>query len=237
MTQAFDPYHASPPAGAASAMLRGLRDYLREQLPQEEVATVDYYGGEFDEAEISQAEYACPAVFVTCLGFDQAKGDRNKGRWARSARMACFVATKAATREGRFVEAVDLVERVMVLAQEWRPVCPPALNAEANAASATQSEQISPQICIGAAEPTSFQAENLYNRKTDRHKHAIWVLSWWQDFEPLHGTDPSQLPSLITLEWDSTLGITPPAAAEPLAPLTQESCVALDQDFNSATLP
>ena len=65
----------------------------------------------------------------------------------------------------------------------------------ASGVTPAQTAQPSPQVCLQRAEAHSFVAENLYNRKVDECKHALWLVSWWQGFEPLHGLDPSQLPS------------------------------------------
>jgi phage gp37-like protein len=207
MTQPFNPIVNQAYAGAVTALLTGLRDYLRQALPQKDVKTVDFYGGEFDEAEIPKTEYACPAVFITCLGFGRNESPRQGGKYAKTARVAVFVATKHGTREGRFVECVDLVERISTLVTMWQP-------------------QTAPQSCVLQADGTSFVAENLYNRKLDAQKHALWLLSWSQGFEPVHGVDASTLPDLVSVHVDDTVLSTVPDPAPPvLNPLQLDSCL------------
>jgi hypothetical protein len=226
MTQPFNPIVNPSYAGAVTALLTGLRDYLRKELPQKDVKTVDFYGGEFDEAEIPKTEYACPAVFITCLGFGRNESARQGGKYAKTARVAVFVATKHGTREGRFVECVDLVERISTLVTMWQPQCPPPVHAAANAALG----QTAPQSCVLQADGTSFVAENLYNRKLDSQKHALWLLSWSQGFEPVHGVDASTLPDLVSVHVDDTILSTVPDPAPPvLNPLQLDSCL----DINS----
>jgi hypothetical protein len=226
MTQPFNPLVTPSYAGAVTALLTGLRDYLRQALPQKDVKTIDFYGGEFDEAEIPKTEYACPAVFITCLGFGKNESLRQGGRYAKTARVAVFVATKHGTREGRFVECVDLVERISTLVTMWQPQCPPPVHAAANAAIG----QTAPQSCVLPAEAQSFVAENLYNRKLDNQKHALWLLSWSQGFEAVHGPDASLLPDLMAIHADSTVLSTVPEPAAPvLNPLQLDSCLTINE--------
>ena len=219
MTRAYEALHTPPAAGAIALLLGGLRDYLREMLPEAEVKTVDIYGGEFDHDEVGKTEYACPAVFVACLGWSDPVDKRLGGSYARSAQMVVFVNTKHATREGRAVECVDLAERVMVLAQGWVPACPAPVSDAAHA----------PQICLDRAAPRSFVGENMYTRKVDAKKLALWTVTWWQDFTPLHGLDPAALPSLLTTEVDSSLRVQVASVVVASPALATEACL----DFNN----
>lgn len=198
--------------GIVAAALDGLQTYLREHLSADEVQTIALYGGEFDHEEIDFAQYNCPAIFLTCLGFHQrppARGQRTI--LSRQARFAAFVATKQATRPGRFIESLDLTERLELLVSAWQPQCPPELQ----------------PACIGPAEPHSFVAENLYSRKVDAYKHGLWLLSWWQPYQPTLAAHPDTLPPLLGSHVDSILSTTatPQQPAEG-QPLSTEACIA-----------
>ncbi len=220
MSLPFTPLVAPEFKGALSMLSIQLRDYLRAALPQGDIPTVELYGGEFDEDEVSKTEYACPAVFVTCLGFAHAATARVGGKYARNVHMAAFVNTKHATRAGRFVEAADLAERVDTLVMAWKPVCPtvPSITG-----------QPVPNVCLTEALPATMAGENLYTRKLDANKLALWLLTWQQGVVLAHGVDPATLPSLVTVHTDSTLLTAVPDAPAP-APqtLTTESCVGID---------
>ena len=199
------------PGGIITAALNDLQDYLRSSLSADEAKTIALYGGEFDGDEIDFAQYSCPAIFVTCLGFNQRPPtSRQRTVLGRQARFAAFVATKSASRTGRFVEGVDLTERIEQLICAWQPNCPPELQ----------------PACIGAAERHSFMAENLYNRKIDSFKHGLWLLTWWQPYQPTLAGNPSDLPALTGTHIDSSLLSTvaaPPPDDTP--PLITESCL------------
>lgn len=203
------PLIAPAPSSALAVLMGTLRDYLRGYLPPD-IKTVDFYGGEFDDKEITKYEFACPAVLITCLGFGSSKMlDRSGGKYAQAARMACFVVTKNATREGRLIEAADLAERLAVLIKAWNPKCPTVQEALPKG----RALQPEPQICILPAECESVQAENLYSRKVDDHKLAIWLVSWMQGFEPEHGINTGLLAPLAGAHLDSAFGVNPPAPA------------------------
>lgn len=133
--------------------------------------------------------------------------------------MAAFVNTKHATRAGRFIEASDLAERVDTLIVGWKPVCPTVPSV---------TGQPVPNVCLTEALPATMTGENLYNRKLDAHKLALWLLSWQQGIVLAHGVDPATLPSLVTVHTDSTLLTTVPDAPVPPTTLLTESCVVID---------
>lgn len=199
------------PAGIITATLNSLLLHLRAQLSADEAQTIALYGGEFDHEEIDFAQYSCPAIFITCLGFNQrAPAPRQRTILSRQARLAAFVATKQASRPGRFIEGLDLTERLELLVTAWQPECPPELQ----------------PACIGAAERHSFVAENLYSRKVDAYKHGLWLLSWWQPYEPTLAPHPDTLPAFVGSHIDSILSTTaPPEQPAEAAPLLTESCV------------
>ena len=138
-------------------------DYIRAAFTPKEVALVQPYGGEFSGAELGKVRFACPAIFVTVLGWQQAvDGKRLTGRGARRTRMACFIATKHVQRDQRMLQAAALSDRLCTLLGGWKPANSP----DAPATFAALEEDPS--------------AENLYSRAIDDAGLALWLVDWQQ---------------------------------------------------------
>lgn len=138
---------------------------VRAGFTKQEVLTVQAYGGAFNASEIDQVSYACPAIFVTVLGWQGAQpGAPLAGPNVRDVRLAAFVATKHAKRELRLEAAMLIADKLALLLRNWRP----ELSLPADYAL---------EIAPLDAEPS---ADNLYSRATDEKGQAVWMVDWQQ---------------------------------------------------------
>lgn len=182
---------------------------LRAQFTHAEVVTVQPYGGEFSATEIPFKSYACPAIFVTVLGWSPAgSACRVTGRYTQKVRMAAFIAFKHAERNKRMAGAMLLAERLAVGMRQWAP----ALDAANTADDAP--------VTIGGLEEDA-SCENLYSRTLDGAGQALWLVDWHQCVRP--NVPPEQLYELLHLEIVDTAqagGEAEPAALAVPTPMT-----------------
>lgn len=170
-------------------------DYIRAAFTTKQVAVVQSYGGQFSGAEIGKVGYACPAIFVTGLGWRQAdNGKRLTGRGTRRVRMAAFVVTAHVKREERMKEAAALADRLCTVLCNWHPANP--------------TEQL---YTLAALEEDPV-AENLYSRKIDDSGQALWLVDWFQTIKPAPGLSAGQLYDLLQIDLThlTRQGVAPP---------------------------
>lgn len=184
----------------SAILLNQVLDHVRAQFSRAEVASVLPYGGEFNAAEVGQLSYSCPAILVTVLGWQPAKGTaRLTGRHARLVRLAAFVACKAGTRQQRMSAAMTLAERLALVLKLWMP----------------QQAELPMQL---APIEDEAQCENLFSRAIDDAGQALWLVSWHQCVRP---TVPlAELVDLLAIDIDDTTrqGSAPAPAAGPAPP-------------------
>lgn len=137
--------------------LDGLLAYLHEHAGAA-FRTIDEYGGEFNGAEVPRLSFNCPAVFVTCLGWQPPTGPaRIGGKFASRSRFAAFIVTQDYRgRNTRMRMACDRAELVSALVADWRP-----------------------PGCAGPAQ--DIRAQNLYGSAVDQKSMALWSVTWWHD--------------------------------------------------------
>ena len=172
-------------------------DYLRGQFTRAEVATVDTYGGEFTAAETDKLSFACPAIFVTVLGW-QPKHDSQRlvGRHVHQVKLAAFVVFKHAQRSARLAGAMTLAERVGLALRLWVP------------------DSSALPLAIAPLEDEA-RAENLYGRAIDAQGLALWLVSWEQCTKP--AVPLPQLYDLISIAITDTVRGGLAVAATPAA--------------------
>jgi len=184
--------------------------FVRRSFTKSELATVELYGGQFSAEEIPQKSYACPAVFITVLGWQAPPpGSRMTGRHAKQYRLCAFVAFKHADRAKRMSGAIGLAERVGIVLRQWAPMTEPG-NAALEAA-------------IGGLDDEP-RCENLYNRAVDKAGQALFALSWYQCAKPVVPLGPDrpavpyeQLPPLTSVVIEDTVHASQvPAVAPPV---------------------
>lgn len=161
-------------------LLQAAVDYLRAGFTRAQVATVKPYGGEFSSAESVQVSFACPAIFVTVLGWEpQLESKRLSGRNVRATHMAAFVVYKHAKRDKRLAGAMALADTAAALLMRWAP----------------PDGDVPVQVAPLMEEPT---CENLYGRAIDSKSMALWHMRWEQDIKPL--VTPEQQYDLLSIE-------------------------------------
>jgi len=181
--------------------------YLRGMFTKQEVLDVRAYGGEFSSAEIDFTSYACPAIFVTVLGWSPTPStSRLVGRNVRSVQMAAFVAFKAVDRAKRLGGAMNLADRVSLALTAWNP------------ATLDTPLQITPL-------EHDATCENLYGRAVDQKGQALWMLKWEQDVKA--NVPAAQLFDLLRVEITETMrpGVVPAAPAPAGTPLVVTSAI------------
>lgn len=178
----------------SAALVNAAQAYIRSQFTQQQLLTVDLYGGEFNAGEIDHKGFSCPAVLLAVLGWQP---DPERGRNARRVRLAAFVVTKHVRREQRMLEASTLAEAVSLVLRRWKPDL-----AELGTAYALDETP---------------GAENMYSRKVDEKGLALWLVSWDQTFVPAPGTAVGDLYDLLRVEIDDTTrqGTVPATAPSP----------------------
>ena len=180
----------------SGALVPIVQTYLRGLFDKREVPLIDPYGGEFSAAELGKVTLTCPAILITCMGWEQAQHQRRMtGRGVRKTSMGAFVLTRHARRADRMAQAQWLAERVTKALEIWRPECPTDSSYEL------------------AALDEDPRAENLYGRAIDSAGLALWLVRWDQCMR-VHGKVPA--PALYDLTrveiTDHThQGTTPPA--------------------------
>ncbi|MCT9014615.1 DUF1834 family protein [Cupriavidus gilardii] len=152
--------------------------------------TIEDYGGQFDEDEVSAKSFNAPAAFTACLGWRKVlkSGTYLSGRYVWELRLAVFIVTKEKTREARMRAAMSRAEVVSRLVNGW-----------------AQPE------CTG--KPEGVMAENLYNRKLDKQGLALWMVAWWQEAE-----FPKALPELrdlVAVDIETNAVTSVPAPPDP----------------------
>lgn len=175
--------------------------YLRGQFTPAEVAVVDTYGGEFTAAETDKLSFACPAIFVTVLGWQPTHdSQRLVGRHVHEVKLAAFVVFKHAQRSARLAGCMTLAERLAMALRLWVPDCSGL------------------PLAIAPLEDEA-RAENMYGRAIDAQGLALWLVSWEQCTKP---TVPlPALYDLIAIDITDTvrggLALTAAPAPGPLA--------------------
>lgn len=155
---------------SAGVLLNQVVARIRGQFTRRDVLTLEPYGGQFSTEEIDFTSYACPAVFVTVLGWKPANGGtRLTGPNVSRVHMGAFVVCKHAERSKRMAEAMLLSERLGVCLRQWTPMREPA---NANL----------PVTIAGLEEDAA--AENLYGRAIDKVGQALWLVDWHQCVRP-----------------------------------------------------
>ena len=138
--------------------LTSIKNYLRTELDNKLVRTVDLYAGQFTDSEIPQKSFVAPAVFISCLGWRIPK-DKEYGKRHAEARIAIFVLAKhAKSRVDRMTLAIAIAEKIHVLLANRRIG----------------------ERCEDFGKTSDFSAENLYSRALDERKHALFLISFWQ---------------------------------------------------------
>lgn len=86
----------------STAILDAMKDEIRARMGSQ-FKTVEDYGGQFDEEEVSSKSFVAPAAFTTCLGWRKspASGKYLGSKYVWEARFAVFIVTKSATRPQR----------------------------------------------------------------------------------------------------------------------------------------
>lgn len=191
----------------SAALVKAVQGHIRSQFTQQQLLTVDLYGGEFNSTEIEFKSFACPAVLIACLGW-QPRADR--GRRARDVRLGAFVVTKHPRREDRMLEASTLAEALSLVLPRWRPAADPAGEIDA------------------LDDPPT--AENLYSRSVDAKGLALWLVSWEQTFVPAPSTTVADLYDLVRVEIQDTTQ----QGHVPTSPAPAGTLVVTEQvDFNT----
>lgn len=184
-------------------LLDAVKALVRAGFTKQEVVTVEAYGGAFNASEIDQVSYACPAIFITVLGWQGAQpGAPLAGPDVRDVRLAAFVATKHAKRELRMEAAMLIADKLALLLKAWSPE---------TSLPADYPLEIAPL----EAQPS---ADNLYSRATDEKGQAVWMVDWQQCAQPV--AVPGVLVDWLTAEIHSLARATEPAA--PLPPLAPQ---------------
>jgi hypothetical protein len=171
---------------------------LRASFTPAEVAQVRTYGGEFSAGEIDKLSYNCPAILITCLGWEpHHNGKYQSGRLTRKVRMAAFVATKHAERALRMRLAMNLADKLSLVLQAWQP-----------------DNSADTPLCSGPLEDAP-RCENLYNRAIDKAGQALWLVDWEQTVQAV-----APLPVLVdwlAVDIDDTVrrGVVPAAPPAP----------------------
>jgi hypothetical protein len=182
---------------------------VRTQFTKAEVVTVQPYAGEFSVSEIPFKSYACPAIFVTVLGWKPTDSNsRLTGKHSKQVRMAAFVAYKHADRNKRMAGAMLLAERLAIVMRQWAPMLD-AVNSNL-------------PVTISGLEDDAT-CENMYSRALDTAGQALWMVDWHQCVKP--AVPIEQLWDLLSVEIiDSTRGGVVPAnaAATGIVPVVTE---------------
>lgn len=166
-------------------LLDALEPFVRSRFDKKTVATVQPYGGEFNAEEIAQVSFACPAILLSVLGWEQAPPETKMAgvRGSRLVGCAAFVVTKGSKREDRMREAALLADQLAIHLGAWRP-------ADTDALYITPVEE----------EPT---CENAYGRAVDKHGLALWVVSWGQCVRPR--VAPGELVDLLRVDIETNV--------------------------------
>lgn len=185
-------------------LLDPVQALLREKFSKQEVTTIQPYGGEFTALEIDKVSYACPAIFITVLGWQRAQpGAPLTGPRVRDVRLAAFIAFKHAKRELRMEGAMAIADKLCLVLQDWKPES--ALLADYPL-----------EIAALEGEPS---AENLYSRASDEKGQAVWLVDWTQCARPIE--DPGVLANWLVADI-TNLARTAEAPAPQDAPLPPE---------------
>ena len=169
--------------------------YVRGAFTRKDVLDVKAYGGEFSAEEIDFTSYACPAIFISVLGWSpKASGTRLAGRRVRAVQMAAFVAFKHVDRAKRLGGAMNLAERLSLALTAWHPC------------AADVPMEIAPL-------EHDASCENLYGRAVDKKGQALWMVKWVQDVKA-RVPDP-ELFELLAVEITENVlpGVVPAAPA------------------------
>jgi phage gp37-like protein len=143
---------------------------VRASFTRSELVTCQPYAGEFSTAEIPHKSFACPAIFITVLGWQPASGNgRMVGRNTNTVRLAAFVVFKHAERNKRMAGAMLLAERLAINLRQWAPM--------------TEAANAALPVTIGGLE-TDAGCENLYSRALDDDGLALFLVDWHQDVKP-----------------------------------------------------
>lgn len=189
---------------SSTVLLDRLKTYLRSQFTEQEVRTLDLYGGQFNADEVDFKSYACPAVFLAVRGWRPFQdGKHLAGQHVRGVELSAFVLTKhAGSREGRMQAAMVLSERLALALERWQP---------------DNDEAASALVDIAPLEEDAT-CENLYSRAIDKAGQALWVVHWLQCMEV---RSQGQLWDLLRVQADSLARAQEPAPAvtQPTAPL------------------
>lgn len=144
-------------------LLDTVKGFVRQTFTQQEVMSVDFYGGEFSAEEVVMSGFSSPAILIAGLGWTRPRGgERMAGKLARVCHMAAFVVTKDGSRSERMLAAQRLAERLDLALTSWTPANPTGAVLEV------------------AAPEDNIRCENVYNRKIDAKGLALWLVSWRQ---------------------------------------------------------
>ena len=183
-----------------------VKAFVRGAFSQQEVVSVEYYGGEFSGEEVLVSGFRAPAILIAGLGWARPRGnERMVGKGARVCHMAAFVVTNENSRIDRMITAQRLAERLDLALTTWTP---------ANAPGA---------VLEVAAPEDDVRCENVYGRKVDAKGLALWLVTWRQCVR-------SQLPlpqlfDLLGIDIKSTSEmpfVADQSALDELVPVTHE---------------
>lgn len=183
----------------SAALMDAAVAHFRAAFSPIEVAEVLPYGGEFTAEEVPQLTYRCPAIMVTCLGWQPAKNPRRlAGQGVRVVSMAAFVAVKHASRAQRLSGAMALAERAVLALLLWQP-------------ESTAALEIAPV-------DSEARAENLYGRAMDKQGQALWLVTWQQEVRTR--VSPAELWEMTAIDITDTThpGVAPDPAPPPSSP-------------------
>ncbi|MFT4191676.1 MAG: hypothetical protein QM617_09170 [Comamonas sp.] len=145
---------------------------IRAKFDKKDVVAVEPYGGQFNADESTRTSYACPAIFVSVLGWKPGNGESQllTGRGVRLVRMAAFVVAETKrSRADRLALAMNLADRLALTLTMWRPTCTDVMD-----------------IAGLEADP---RADNLYSAALDKKGQALFLVDWWQAVKPRQPLD------------------------------------------------